>query len=224
MEIGMIWLAIKQAGADIWEELLNLIVFNLITLAGTLLIFPWPFVVFGLYEMAYDIGQGKGVKITTFFSRAARVWKPAYVWGGINMAAIIVIAVNLNFYANITATWAGAAQIVMVGMAIFWIMLQLIVLPIYPRLEQPGFKLAVRNATVLVGRYPFPIFIMMVIVTAMVVLMIMMPLFAALGLFSMTAVLSSRMVGAMIKRELGKDGGDTAGEKDPGFNIDGNEK
>ena len=220
----MIWSVLKQAGSDIWDELFYLILFNVITLLGTILIIPWPLVIFGLYEMAYDIGQGKGIKFTSFFNRAVRVWKPAYIWGGINLGAIIVLAINVNFYANITATWAGAAQIIMVGLLIVWVVLQLLMLPIYPRLEEPDFRLALRNAAILIARYPFPVLIMLGIVAALIGLMVIIPLFALLGVFSVIAVLSNRMMAEMVKRELGQDVGNTSAQEDPGFNIDGDEK
>jgi hypothetical protein len=66
LEAGMIWIALKQTGADIWDEILSLLIFNVITLVGMVLSIPWPFVTFGLFEMAYDIGQGKGVKFSAF--------------------------------------------------------------------------------------------------------------------------------------------------------------
>jgi len=219
----MIRTVLKRAVVDIWDELFYLILFNVITLIGTILIIPCPFVMFGLYEMAYDIGQGKGIKFTTFFTRAAQIWKPAYIWGGINFGVMIVLLINLNFYANLAVMWAGAAQIVMLGISILWGVLQLLMLPIYPRLEKPGFRLALRNATVLLARYPLPVFIMLVIVIVMVILTAIMPPFGLIGVFSVIAVLSNRMVGEIVKRELDQDGG-SANEDDPGFNIDADEE
>jgi hypothetical protein len=218
----MIWTALKQTGSDIWEEILNLLIFNVITLVGTVLIIPWPFVTFGLFEMAYDIGQGKGVKFSAFFRRAAGVWRQAYVWGFINLGVIIVVLVNVNFYGNFVASWAGVAQVIMLGIAIFWFGLQLIMLPLYPRLEDPGFKIALRNAAVLVARYPLPSLTILLIVGVMVALTLMVQQctwFVLLGIFSFTAVLCNRMVGALVKKELGDDVG-RVDEKDMGFNLD----
>jgi uncharacterized membrane protein YesL len=222
----MIWATLKQTGSDIWDELLHMVLFNVITLFGTILIIPWPFVTFGLFEMVYDIGQGKGIKFTAFFSRAAQVWKQAYIWGGINLGVIIVVLINLNFYGNFAASWASFAQIIMFGFAVFWFALQLIVLPIYPRLEEPGFKLALRNAAVLMGRHPLPTLTVLVIVGAMVALTILVQQcnwFVMLGFFSFTAVLCNRMVGAMVRQELGEEPVDTD-EEDPGFNIEVDEE
>lgn len=218
----MIWTSLKHVGSDIWDELFNLIVFNVVTLIGTILIIPWPFVTFGLFEMTYDISQGKGIKFTTFFTRAAQVWKQAYVWGGINLGVIIIVAINLNFYGNFVATWASVAQILMLGVAVFWFTLQLVILPLYPRLEEPGFKIALRNAAVLMGRYPLPtltVFIIVAAMTAFTIYIRQCNLFVVLGYFSFTAVLCNRMVSAMVRKELGDEAVDTDKE-DPGFNID----
>jgi hypothetical protein len=219
----MIWTALKQAGSDIWGELLHIMLFNVVTFLGTILVIPWPFVTFGLFEMVYDIGQGKGIKFTAFFSRAVQVWKQAYIWGLINLGVIIVILININFYGSISASWAAIAQVLMASFAIFWFALQLIVLPLYPRLEEPGFKIALRNAVVLMGRYPLPTLTMLIIVAAMIIVTFLLfqrcSLFFFLGFFSVTAVLSNCMVGAMVRKELGEDVDDTDND-DPGFNLD----
>jgi len=225
-EVGMIWTAIKQAGADIWEELLNLVLFNLVVLAGTLLIIPWPFVTFGLFEMTYDIGQGKGIKFAMLFSRAAQVWKQAYIWGGINLGIVIVVLTNLNFYANFATWWAMMAQTLLILAATFWLALQLIMLPLYPRLEKPGFKIALRNAAVLMARYPLPALTILFIVSLMIGLTFVIRqcnLFAVLGIFSFIAVFCNRMVGAVVKKEIGTDSGGIE-ENDPGFNLDKDEE
>jgi hypothetical protein len=110
----------------------------------------------------------------------------------------------------------------MLGIAIFWFALQLIMLPLYPRLEEPGFKIALRNAAVLLARNPLPFLTMLLIVWVMVALTLMIQpctWFVLLGVFSFTAVFCNRMVGAWVKKELGDDIG-RANEKGMGFNLD----
>lgn len=214
----MIWTALKQTVSEIWDELLYLMLFNVIALIGIILIIPWPFVTFGLFEIAYDIGQGKGIKFTTFFTRAAQVWKQAYIWGIINLGVIIVLAVNLNFYANSTASWAAVAQILIMGLTIFWFTLQLIMLPLYPRLKEPGFRIALRNAAILIARYQLPTLVILVIMAVVIGLTAFLQQywFLLMGFFSFTAVLCNRMVAEMVKKELGE----APEEEDPGFNLD----
>jgi uncharacterized membrane protein YesL len=209
LEVRMIWQVFKQSAFDIWDELLHVLIFNLIWCIGTLLVIPWPFVTFALYEMAYDVGEGKGLKYDKIFSRTARGWKQAYLWGGINLIVVIIIWFNFIFYANFQAWWSSIAQLPVVGFTIFWVVTQLIVLPIYPRLEEPGFKLALRNAIVLTARHPLlGLILVMVIATMAALSVIFIPLnwFILLGLFSFSAILSNRVVKMMVARELGDHG------------------
>jgi hypothetical protein len=219
-EIGMIWTSLKKAAGDFWEEILAMIVFNLITLVGTILIIPWPFVTFGLFEMAYDVGQGKGIKYSAFFTRAAEKWKQAYVWGAINLGAVVVLLVAINFYGSFQTFWAGMAEVTVIGMAIFWFTLQLLVLPIYPRLEEPGFKLAMRNALVLMSRHFFPTLVLAGATMVISLLTFWIPqgsMFLFLGIFAFPAIFCNRLVEAMIRKELGADVGEV---EDPGMHID----
>lgn len=201
----MIWTAIKSAAVDIWDEMLYLMIFNVIWVVGTVLIIPWPFVTFGLFAIVYDVGQGKGIKFGTFFRYAARVWKQAYIWGGINIAVLIIWLVNLNFYGDISAQWAGGLQIVILGVGIFWFVLQVVALAIYPRLEEPGFKLATRNAAVIFGRYPLPVLALLLVIAVVVAISYFLQVLLLLATVSIIAVVINRMVEAVIKRELQRD-------------------
>ncbi|HEX9924731.1 MAG TPA: hypothetical protein VGD99_18895, partial [Anaerolineae bacterium] len=63
----MILTALKNSVLDLWEEMFYALVFSIIWVVGTVLIIPWPFVTFGLFFTVYDVGQGKGIKLSTFF-------------------------------------------------------------------------------------------------------------------------------------------------------------
>jgi uncharacterized membrane protein YesL len=201
----MIWHTIRQSAIDIWDEMFYLIIFNIIWLVGTFLIIPWPFVTFALFAIAYDIGQSKGISLGKFFSYGRQAWKQAYIWGGINLGVMIVALVNIRFYGDITASWAAILQMFLLGVTIFWFIVQLVALPIYPRLEEPSFKLAVRNAAVLFGRYPLVILIIMGLAVALVVaplLLSILQILLVVGTFSIIAILLNRMVEAMVRKEL----------------------
>ncbi len=216
----MIWTSLKKAGTDIWDELLYMIIFNVISLIGTLLVLPWPLVTFGMFEMAYDVGQGKGLKFSEFFTRPAKKWKQVYIWGGINLGLLVLIFVNINFYATFQVAWAGVVQALIIGVGGFWLILQLIMLAVYPRLETPGFREALRNAMILVARHPLAVVTLLALVIIMVVLTFAIQQcnwFVFLGLFSFPAIFSNRLVEAMIKKEFGEDVDDV---QDEGMNIE----
>jgi uncharacterized membrane protein YesL len=169
------------------------------------LIIPWPFVSFGRFFTVYDIGQGKGIKLSTFFGHARRQLKPAYIWGGINLGILLVLGTNIRFYEGLAqagAQWAVYVRLVMIGLIILWLVLQLIALALYPRLDRPGFKLALRNAAILVARYPESILVL-AILTGLIILIstIFRPLFF-LAAATFIAMMTNRIVEAMVAREL----------------------
>lgn len=204
----LIWEVIKLAAGDIWDELLHMLIFNAIWLLGSLLILPWPFLTFGLFFTAYDISQGKAIKLNSLFVRPARFWKQAYLWGGTNLLVAFLFWFNLNFYSNFEARWAATFQIVFVALILLWSIWQLLALPMYPRLEKPGLRLALRNAAIVLGRYPLAVLVVVVIVAALLLIAVLFPLFAFFGAGAFIAVLCNRLVGAVVERELGRGTGD----------------
>jgi uncharacterized membrane protein YesL len=198
----LIWKSIKLAGTDLWDELLYLILLNFICLVGTLLIIPWPFVTFGLFFVMYDVSQGKGVKFDTFFKQPAKLWKQAYLWGLTNIGIAAIVWVNLNFYAAYSAQWARMVQIFFVGVGLTWFVLQLAVLPMYPRLKQPGLKLVFRNAFVLLARYPGLIIALLLLTIFVGAISIYVPLLIIFCAVSGVAVVANQLVGNAVANEL----------------------
>lgn len=198
----MVWHIIKHSARDIWDEVLYIIIFNIIWLIGSVLIIPWPFVTFSLFFTAHDIGQGKGIKLKTFFAHGRRMWKQAYIWGGINLAAAFILWTNLAFYAGIQAQWATAVRMFFVMLTIFWTILQLVSLSIYPRLVEPGFKLALRNAAVVIGRYPLAGLALVATILLVGLVAFIFPVYIFLGAMAMIAVVTNRAVAEVIDREM----------------------
>lgn len=197
----MIWDVIKNAMADIWDEMLYLMIFNLIWVVSLLLVIPWPLATFGLVFTAYDVGEAKGIGFGTFWKYARQMWRQAYLWGGINLAVGVIAWVNWSFYTRIEAAWAGLAQMFVIAVSLLWIMLQLIALPFYPRLERPGLKLALRNAGVTLGRYPLAGIFLMIVVLLILAIASFFPAIYVLGAFSMVAVVANRVVAAVLAKE-----------------------
>jgi uncharacterized membrane protein YesL len=197
----MMWAIIKNSASDIWDEMFYLIIFNFISVVGALLVLPLPWVIFGLYFTVYDIGESKGIKLGTFFHHARRIWKQALLWGGINLGIWVIWWVNVDFYGRIGTQWATIAQMFTIALAIFWGILQLVALAFYPRLINPGFKLAQRNALISIGRYPHFVFVLLVLIVLILVVTYFVPVLLFLGAFAMIVVVANRVVDAMVKKE-----------------------
>jgi uncharacterized membrane protein YesL len=197
----MIWHVLKKSVVDTWDELLYAIIYNFIWVVGTLLFVTWPFVTFGLFYTAKDISDGKGIKFKKFFAYGRQYWKAAYIWGGINLGVLVLLGLNLNFYAGINTQWAGLMQLFFIAVTLLWSLTQIMALGVYPRLLEPSFKLALRNSAVIAARYP----LMMVLLLAVIILMAALSLvFSAVILvlpFSFVAIFANNAVGAVLKRE-----------------------
>lgn len=198
----MIGEAIKQAALDLWDELLYLMLFNMIWCIGAVLVIPLPYVTFGLYYTAYDVVEGKSIKLSTFFEYANQTWRLAYTWGLLNLAVFVVLGLNIAFYGTINAAWAVMLRFLFISLGGLWLIIQLIALTLYPRLEEPGLKIAYRNALALFGHYPVILFILIATIIFLGIMSNFLPLVLFLLTFAALSVLSSRLTKSLVQEEL----------------------
>lgn len=208
----LIWNAIRRSVSDFWDEIFYLMGLNLVWSIGSLFIIPLPFFTFGLWYTAYDVSQGKGIRFSTFFVHLRQTWKYALIWGGLNSGLTLVVILNMKFYANFETQWAGLAQILIIAVALFWSIIQLVALTLYPRLEEPGFRLATRNAATLVAKYPLPVLVLLAILVLIGIATFIFRALFLLGTASIMAVFATRMVKAVVYEEMGwEEGRDMGG-------------
>jgi hypothetical protein len=199
------WQIIKNSAGDFWDELLYLVIFNILWMIGVFLIIPYPFVTFGLFFVAHEVSEGKGIKLGTFFSQAGRVWKQAYLWGIINLVVMVIIWSNINFYGQINAGWASIVQMFTIALFIAWLVLQLFTLAFYPRLTEPRFKPATRNAMVAIARYPGSAVLLVLVIVLLVIATTFVQAIVFLGVFALVAVVATRLVKAIIEQEKARE-------------------
>lgn len=198
----LLWHIIKKSVTDLWDEMLLLVLFNVIWVIGAALLIPLPLVTFGLVFIAHDVAAGRGIKFGRFWGYARRYWKAAYIWGLFNGAVLGVFAFNIAFYGGLAASWATLAQAVFLALTMLWLVWQLVVVTLYPRLVEPRFKLAGQNAAILIGKNP----VIVLLVTLVVAVLLVVTAFApALGLgvtVSLIVLLVTNTVDMLLKKEL----------------------
>ena len=183
----VIWDIIKKTALFGWEEIIYLVTYNIVTLAtllagptlvtygvsggsallmlaGWALVFAIPPALFGLFWLTYQISLGNAVKFSTFWDGVKQHRKTAYVWGGINLVVIVTLLSNILFYQAMEADWAAFVGQFFVGVLVVWLILQLMVLAMFPHMVEPGVRLATRNALSLIAINPFAIIGMAAIV------------------------------------------------------------
>lgn len=185
---------------DLWDELLYLVIFNVICVF-CMVVFPlFPFALFGLFHIAYDIGKGKAIKFSLFFDYAKRTWKLAATWGGINLLVMAILIANLLFYTGIQAQWAVVMRLLILGCIISWAILQLITLALYPRLVEPGFKMALRNAAAVMGLSPVLVFLLTLWIVVVITISLFLPPLAILLAIAAVVIFTNRVVETVVKQ------------------------
>lgn len=177
-------------------------VFNIIWVLATLIVLPWPFVTFGLFYTVKDIGEGNGIKFSSPFTYGLQVLKPAYIWAIINLGVFLGIFLNLNFYSTVEASWARFIQIFMLSLMLFWIIIQLVMLAMYPRLTEPSFRLALRNSVIIIARHPGPILALSVGVVLILIISSFIPVLLLLLSISMIMMLVNNVIDSLVTYEL----------------------
>jgi uncharacterized membrane protein YesL len=201
--VRLIWPILKKTITDFWDELFYLILFNLLWLAGTALIIPFPSVTFALFFTIRDVSDSKGITLRKFLGYGKLYWKEAYSWGLVNVGVMWLLLFNLRFYAGLAGRWAVVGQVFFVALTMFWLMWQLLALALYPRLEKPGLKLALRNAAILLGKYPLVSLAMLGWLGLLGIISVFIPAIFVLAGVSLAAILATNTVAALLRRELG---------------------
>ena len=190
---------VKLAFLDLIEELFWLFLFNLLLAVLGLLVLPLPFIAAGLAWVASEISQGKAIGWHTFVEGGRRYWKPAYLWGLVNVVMWIIIAINYNFYTSLDASWAIIPFWLLVSISLIWGAMQLYVLPLLILQEAPSLKLAYRNSLVLMASQPGAILMLLVLIAVLAIATFFLPILAFVVDFAFIALLANRAVLESVK-------------------------
>ena len=176
---SIMWRAIKAA----YEELFLCVFMSIVWWIGVLLILPAAPVTMGLHRVANRIANYKRVD-SGFFWEAAR----SHIGKGwlllllhILMPAAVIF--NVWFYANGGTTWMR-----IIGIAWMWVLMIIILFvqylfPLFWQQDEPNVRLVLRNAFLLVLRFPlysiliflFQLFLLIVSIAIMLPLILLTP-------------------------------------------------
>jgi len=194
----------RNSLGDIWEESAYLLVFNLFWLCSIPFIFPFPFATFGLFAILYDIGQSKSIKFSVYFKNIRNLWQEAAIWGGINLLILFVAGGGLYLLEMMKMNVAILAQAVIVGLMLHWSIVQLYMLAVYPRLEQPSFSMALRYAVASIGSYLTGLVALLVLMFFVGVLALIFYPLIFVGLLVVVVAFLNRLVEVVIAKKIPK--------------------
>jgi hypothetical protein len=165
---------IRLSLKDFWEEFVLLVMLNIVwTLAAVLplaplfllqsvdlgillllslvLALPLPIVTAALCFVTNQISRGKIANWGTFMLGVRRYWAKGLVLMAVNLAALILFVVNLQFYAvMLEGSLAFIVLTVWVTIGLYWLLVQVFWFPMILELESEKILSALRNALIMV--------------------------------------------------------------------------
>jgi hypothetical protein len=165
---------IKLSLLDMWDDFVQLILMNLIWSAAVLLpllplfslnrvnlilllalclvlSLPLPIVSAGLCYVANQIVRRKSVNWETWVAGIRRYWAKGLIVALINLVILILLAVNIQFYAVILE--GGLVYVVLgvwAAIALYWLLMQMFWFPMILELENEKVLTALRSALAMV--------------------------------------------------------------------------
>lgn len=190
--MSVFWQTLK----DTWEELFQLAIVNLVWLFSALTIIGFPVTVAGMYYVTNRVAHGKTFHFADFIDGIKLYWWRSLLWFLANVVFILLIYVNLQFYASFQATWSVFVNGLWLAILAFWLAMQVYFWPLLIEQEQPKMLLAWRNCAYLILANPFFAFfivsfsIVLFIASAALTLPLIFVGMALLGLLGNNAVLA----------------------------------
>lgn len=190
--MSVFWQTLK----DTWEELFQLAIANLIWLFSALTIVGFPVTMAGMYYVTNRVAHGKTFHFSDFIEGIKLYWWRSLLWLLANIVFVLLIYVNLQFYASFQATWSVFVNGLWLAILAFWLAMQVYFWPLLIEQEQSKMLLAWRNCAYLILANPFFAFfivsfsIVLVVVSVALTLPLIFVGMALLGLLANNAVLT----------------------------------
>lgn len=173
--------------------------FSVVTsIVNTALFLPLTFFLFALFAVLYDGRQGIHISFRKYLSYLRKTWKQALIFGSVNFLVVMLIGWDLRFFAQFETAWAGVFQLLFLSISLVWATLQLVMLPLYPRLEEPNFRTALRNSVAISGRYLIPTLVLIVCSAAFLLLTYNLQALGALFTFVLIGILAEGIIGEVV--------------------------
>ncbi len=136
---------IAQALVDWWDDWIGQVSITLAWIFCCVTVVLGPPATLGLYYVTNRLAHGESLGLGGLVEGARRYFVKSWQWALLNLAALLVLVVDLMFYAQVQAAWAGFLQGTFIVLSLLWLMVQFYTLPFLVEQEHKGLKLALRN-------------------------------------------------------------------------------
>lgn len=180
------FLLFVRAVKILWEGLWTFVQLNVVWLLLCLPIVTAPASFIALYYVADRAARDETINVRDFFVGFKQYFIKGTLLGLIDLVAVALLATNLLFYSQISAGWGQVARAIWIAVSLFWLLLQVYLLPMFVVQIEPSLKTTVRNSAmfVLLG----PLFTVTVAITLVTLAALSAVLIVPFMIISMSAI------------------------------------
>lgn len=192
----IVWQALK----DLYEEMFMLALMNIVTALLVVPVVTFPPALAGLWNAANLVVQGKSVAWSDYFGAFRRYFWKAWGLALLNILVILIMVVNVWFYAPENAPFRISANLSLlirtfwVSLTVLWVIMQMYPLAMLLEQHDQRLRIALRNAAVLMFANPGFSFVLVVLLVIISILSVLIPALWILVTFAVIAVVCNRAV------------------------------
>ncbi len=134
-------------------SLFELLVYNLLWIAFTVLVVTAPPAFAGLYYATNQMAHEKSGKPALFFQGFRKYFGISYLWAVVNLVVVLLSLYNVWFYGGYNSLFGAIMQGFFLAVVFLWLMLQMYTFPLLLEQEQPNLWQAIRNSAVIVMQH-----------------------------------------------------------------------
>ena len=138
-----------------WQDWANQVLVSLLALLLSLTIVLAPASLMGIFQEMQDLSNGIRTGLIGFWQGFKRHFWRSLSFGLVNLLVLVVLAVNIWFYANIEAVWSPLLVVLLILLAFFWFMLQFFALGYLFEQDERSLRLAWHNSFLTILAAPF---------------------------------------------------------------------
>lgn len=193
-----------------WDEMFNLMLFNMLWLVAQLLIVPGPPATAALFYVANRAAKGGFVRLSDFVDAFKRYFWESWKWGALNILVILILGNALVFYASsqLQGPFSLSLAVVNLFLLVEWLFTQLFAFPFWLEQEKKQMRLAFRNAVIIQAQNLRLMMLAALLAVLLLVVSYYFPVLIALGVISFLMLLGNSIVVEKVK-ELQEDGEDS---------------
>jgi uncharacterized membrane protein YesL len=185
---------IGQALRDWWDDWVNMVVIGLIWLLSWVTIVFGPPATFGVYYVTNRLAHGRSLGLRGLLEGGRRYFLKSWQWMLLNLMVAAVLAVNIWFYGQLDAGWAGTVRAFPLFLSLAWLVVQFYALPYLMEQEEKSLRLALRNGLFTFLAAPFYTAVVAGLAALIAVLSVWLVVPALLGSLCLIAALGNRAV------------------------------